>query len=54
MAADLVSTKEAAIILGCSVGTVKRKAKAGELPVAHKGEGTAGYLFNRSKIEALA
>lgn len=50
----LVSTKEAAVILGWSVAKVKREARLGRLPFAHKGEGTAGYLFDRRKIEALA
>lgn len=48
--ADLVGTKEAAEILGWSLAKVKREALNGGLAYAHKGEGTAGYLFARSYI----
>ena len=52
-ATDLVGTVEAAAILGCSVPTLKRKARTGELPHALKMEGRTGaYLFERSVVEA--
>jgi hypothetical protein len=52
--ADLVGTKEAAEILGWSLAKVKREAKNGGLAYAHKGQGTAGYLFARSYIVRMA
>jgi hypothetical protein len=52
--ADLVGTKEVAELLGWSLAKVKREAKNGGLAYAHKGEGTAGYLFARSYIERKA
>ena len=48
---DLVGTKKAAEILGWSLAKVKREAKKGRLPYVHKGEGTTGYLFDRSTLE---
>lgn len=51
---DLIGTDEAAQLLGVSRPTVKRKAKAGTLPVAIKMPGhTGAYLFRRADVEAL-
>lgn len=51
---DLVSTAEAADLLGMRVRTVQRRAKEGRLPVAQKLPGTTGaYLFNKQVIELL-
>jgi len=52
---DLITSSEAARILGRSARTVARLAKAGELP--HAGRLTAArgvYLFRRSDVEAFA
>lgn len=52
---DLVTTAEAALILGRSVATVNRLAASGQLTPTHKLPGKTGaYLFNRSDIEAAA
>jgi excisionase family DNA binding protein len=52
---DLIGTKEAAQLLGVSLPTVKRMAKAGTLTVAVKMPGDTGaYLFHRVDVEALA
>ncbi|MFA7267552.1 MAG: helix-turn-helix domain-containing protein [Candidatus Nanopelagicales bacterium] len=45
MAQDLITTKEAAAILGCSVWTVHRKAERGEIAVAQRLSNGA-YLFD--------
>lgn len=51
---DLVSTREAADILGKSVATVNRLAANGELPVALSGHGLRGARFyRRSDVEGL-
>jgi hypothetical protein len=52
---DLVTTAEAALILGRSVATVNRLAASGQLAPTHKLPGKTGaYLFNRADIEAAA
>ncbi|MDQ3307567.1 MAG: helix-turn-helix domain-containing protein [Actinomycetota bacterium] len=51
---ELLSTSEAAEILGTSGVTVNRWAITGKLPVAHKMPGRTGaYLFARSDVEAF-
>jgi excisionase family DNA binding protein len=52
---ELITTAEAAPILGLTVATVNKRAAAGRLPVAHKLPGLTGaYLFRRDEIEAEA
>ena len=51
---DLVGTVEAAEILGWSLPTLKRKARAKDVPYVAKMNGATGaYLFDRKAIEAL-
>jgi len=51
---ELVSTSEAADILGCSVGTVNRLAAADRLPIAKQIDGIRGARFYwRADVEAL-
>jgi excisionase family DNA binding protein len=53
--AELVTTAEAAKILGRSVATVNRWAKSGRLEVAEQYPGPTGpRLFRRSTVEAAA
>ena len=52
---ELITSPEAAQILGKSIRTIQRLAELGELPYAQKLPGPNGaYLFRRSDIEALA
>ena len=52
---DLLTTRQAAAILGCSVATVHRLEAEGDLPAAHKVDGLRGpKLFARTDVEALA
>lgn len=52
---DLLTTREAAEILGCSVSQAHRLADLGELPIAHKVPGLRGpRLFRRTDVERLA
>ena len=52
---DLVTTAEAAQMLGVSVATVNRRADKGEIPVAAKAPGKRGArLFRREDVQALA
>lgn len=52
---ELITTTAAAELLGCSVATVNRKARTGELPPAIEGPGQRGArLYERSTVEALA
>lgn len=44
---DLLTTAQVAVITGWSVSTVNRKAAAGELPVAFKGDGRRGLRLFR-------
>lgn len=51
---DLLTSPQAAAILGISARTVQRKADAGEIRVAQKLPGPNGaYLYRRADIEAL-
>jgi hypothetical protein len=51
----LITTQQAAQILGWNVATVNKQAKAGRLPVALKVPGRTGAnLFRRDEIERLA
>jgi hypothetical protein len=53
--AQLLGTKDVAAILGWSTAKVKRHARSGDLPYAHKMEGDTGaYLFDRAVVEAFA
>lgn len=53
-APDLVSTAEAAEILGKSIATVNRLAAAGKLPEAAKVDGPRGARFYlRADVETL-
>jgi hypothetical protein len=53
--ADLLSTAEAAAILGKSKSTVIYRARLGELPYVHKNPSSRGaYVFDRAVIEAAA
>lgn len=55
MQATLISTADAADILGCSVATVHRMVEDGRLTAAHKVDGLRGpRLFDRATVEALA
>lgn len=50
-----MTTAEVARVLGTSVATVNRRARARLLPVVAKAPGSRGaYLFDRAAIEALA
>jgi excisionase family DNA binding protein len=52
-AADLVTSAEAAPVLGVSVPTVNRYAASGRLRYVKKLPGRTGaYLFHREEIEA--
>lgn len=52
---NLIGADEAAHLLKKSRATIQRRARAGELPVAHRGPGRTGaYLFDREAVEALA
>lgn len=52
---NLLTSAQVAEILGKSVRTVNRLAKAGELPVAMKvAPNTGAYLFDREDVEKLA
>ena len=49
---DLLTTAQVADETGWSVTTVNRKAAAGDLPVAFKGEGKRGLrLFRREDVQ---
>ena len=51
----LLGVTEAAEHLGCSVATVKRLARAGQLVPAHKLPGQTGaYLFRLRDVERIA
>lgn len=51
----LVTTLEAAAILGQTTRTIQRKAKTGRLPIVRKLDGDRGaYLFAREEIETMA
>jgi excisionase family DNA binding protein len=53
-ALDLIGTADAAEILGVSSRTVKRLARAGELPYTIKMPGDTGaYLFLRRDVERI-
>lgn len=55
MSNDLISTAEAAELLGASVATVTRLAKAGDLTTAVKAPGARGArFFRRREVERLA
>ena len=55
MQTDLITTREAAEILGTTVSTVNRWAQARDLTPAHEIEGRGGIrLYRRSDVEALA
>lgn len=50
---DLVSSSDAAAVLGVSIPTVNRWARSGKLQPAHKVPGIRGaYLFHRRVVEA--
>jgi hypothetical protein len=52
---DLIGTADAAAILGWSLAKVKKAAKAGTLPHAHKMPGDTGaYIFSRVVVELIA
>lgn len=52
---DHIGARDVAAILHLSVPTVKRRAKAGEIPSILKAPGQTGaYVFDRKVIEALA
>ena len=52
---DLLTTAQAAEVLGVSVATVHRMEADGELPVALKVTGLRGpKFFNRDAVEAIA
>ena len=52
---ELLGVTEAAKLIGCSDRTVKRLAKSGALPHAHKLPGATGaYLFRRADVELHA
>jgi excisionase family DNA binding protein len=53
-ALDLIGTADAAEILGVSSRTVKRLARAGELPYTIKMPGDTGaYMFLRRDVERI-
>lgn len=45
-----LTSEEAAVILGCSPATVRRKAAAGEIPAMRVGR---GWAFSRKTLETL-
>lgn len=50
----LITTSEAAVLLGVDATTVQRRARRGILP-GHKMPGRTGaYVFDRATIEGLA
>lgn len=52
---DIVSTAEAAELLGVSVATVNRKATNGEMEPVAQGRGQTGArFFRRTDVEAMA
>lgn len=53
-AADLLTTAQAAEILGVSVWAVHRRVDRGRLKPATKLPGTNGYVFHRADVERLA
>lgn len=51
---DLITSSQAASVLGKSARTVQRMVEAGSLTAVHKLPGTTGaYLFRRTDVEAL-
>lgn len=51
---ELVSTAEAATLLGKSTATISRWADSGALPVAFKAPGTRGArFFTRDAVDAM-
>lgn len=55
MQSDLITTAEAARVLGTTVSTVNRWAQSRKLTPAHETEGRGGFrLYRRSDVEALA
>ena len=51
---DIISTTEAAKLLGIDPRTVQRRAISGDLPIVSKLRGDTGaYLFNRADVLAL-
>lgn len=51
---DLLSTAEAADMIGVAVATINRWAAKGKLPIAHKLPGDTGaHLYDRSDVEVL-
>ena len=51
---ELVSTAEAATLLGKSTATINRWADSGALPVAFKAPGTRGArFFTRDAVDAM-
>lgn len=54
-AGDLITTTEAATVLGYTVAWTNKLAASGRLPVAHKLPGRTGaFLFDRADIERWA
>jgi excisionase family DNA binding protein len=52
---SLVTSFQAAVMLGKSPRTIQRMADSGALPFVQKLPGPNGaYLFNRTQVEALA
>lgn len=52
---DLITTQQAAELLGITVAWANKRAARGSLPVAQKLPGLTGaYLFRREEIERLA
>lgn len=51
---DLVSTAEAAKMLGKSIRTVHRMAQDGRIPAVKLGAGTSSWVFDRADVEAAA
>lgn len=50
---DLITTSEAAQLLGCDVRTVHRMVQRGDLTPAQKFPGYKGaYLFDRAAVQA--
>lgn len=51
----LLSTRQAARLLGVTIRTIQRFADAGDLPAVYRFEGKRGaYLFHVADVEALA